>query len=551
VGRGWVSALEPEREILANVIDCKTFHDWHTGCTSAPDRPTGPQPRPQEDSAMIRFFASLTLVVALVTPGLVSMVGAQSAPAGGGHSHSMPGQPMAQTRPPAPARPAPAAAPTVSKQSPAADYTPTVRFRLRTELAEGKMAFVGVGGDIEGVVNPTLRVAEGDVVQIGIINGDGVEHDLVFPEFKAATDRVNRKGASSVTVFRADKSGEFAYFCSMPGHRQAGMEGKFVVGAGKPPAMAAAPLVSIARDPADLPGPLPDGMPRTVAVELEAVELLGRLANETTYNYWTFNGKVPGPFLRVRVGDTVELTLKNHETSRMIHSIDLHAVTGPGGGAVMTQTPPGETRSFRFKALNPGLYVYHCATPMVANHITSGMYGLILVEPPGGLPKVDREFYVMQGELYTDRPFGQPGHDEFSVEKLLAERAEYFVFNGAVGALTAEHPMRAKVGETVRIFFGVGGPNATSSFHVIGEIFDHVYNQGAMGSPGATNVQTTTVPAGGATIVEFKLEVPGRYILVDHALSRLERGLAGFLVAEGADNPEVFHGEGAPSMTGH
>ena len=496
---------------------------------------------------MLPLLTSVLCAVALLAPALASVSSAQTPPMGqmphiGGKS------PMAQNRAPAAAP----AAPKVSKQSPAADYTPNVRFRLRTELAEGKMAFVGVGGDIEGVVNPTLRVAEGDVVQVGIINGDGVEHDVQFPEFKAATDRVNRKGASSVTVFRADKSGEFAYFCSLPGHRQAGMEGKFVVGAGKPPAVATAPpLVSIARDPADLPSPLPAGAPRTVAVELEAVELLGKLANETTYNYWTFNGKVPGPFLRVRVGDTVELTFKNRETSRMIHSIDLHAVTGPGGGAVMTQTPPGETKAFRFKALNPGLYVYHCATPMVANHITSGMYGLILVEPPGGLPKVDREFYVMQGELYTDRPFGQPGHDEFSVEKLLAERAEYFVFNGAVGALTAEHPMKAKVGETVRIFFGVGGPNATSSFHVIGEIFDHVYNQGAMGSPGATNVQTTTVPAGGAAIVEFKLEVPGRYILVDHALSRLERGLAGFLIAEGEPNPEVFHGEGAPSMAGH
>jgi nitrite reductase (NO-forming) len=188
---------------------------------------------------------------------------------------------------------------------------------------------------------------------------------------------------------------------------------------------------------------------------------------------------------------------------------------------------------------------------MVANHISSGMYGLILVEPPGGLPKVDREFYVMQGEIYTDRPFGQRGHDEFSVEKLLAERPEYFVFNGAVGALTAEHPLRAKVGDTVRIFFGVGGPNATSSFHVIGEIFDRVYEQGAVGSPVATNVQTTTVPAGGAAIVEFKLEVPGRYILVDHALSRLERGLAGFLLVEGPDKPEVFHGETTPGTAGH
>jgi nitrite reductase (NO-forming) len=462
----------------------------------------------------------------------------------------MKGHQMTQSRPSAPTKAAPAA-PKVSKQSPAADYTPTVRFRLRTELAEGKMAFVGVGGDIEGQVNPTLRVAEGAVVQIGLINGDGVEHDVVFPEFKAATDKVNRKGASSVTVFRADQAGEFAYFCSLPGHRPAGMEGKIVVGAGKTTVAALPPSVSIARDPADLPGPLPAGPPRTVAVELETVELIGKLANETTYNYWTFNGKVPGPFLRVRVGDTVELTLKNRENSRMIHSVDLHAVTGPGGGAVLTQAPPGETKAFRFKALNPGLYVYHCATPMVANHITSGMYGLILVEPPGGLPKVDREFYVMQGELYTDRPFGQSGHDEFSVEKLLAERAEYFVFNGSVGALTTEHPLKARVGETVRIFFGVGGPNATSSFHVIGEIFDRVYKEAAVGTPPATNVQTTMVPAGGAAIVEFKIEVPGRYILVDHSLSRLERGLAGFLVVEGPADPAVFHGDGAPTMAGH
>jgi nitrite reductase (NO-forming) len=490
---------------------------------------------------MITSRARSTLTVLVAVALLAFAPAADAQHSGGAHPRT------AQAKPPT------APAPKLSKQSPAADYTPTVRFRLRTELAEGKMAFVGIGGEIEGVVNPTLRVAEGAVVQVGLVNNDGIEHDVVFPDFKAATDRVNRKGASSVTVFRADKTGEFTYFCSIPGHRQAGMEGKIVVGGAKAPVAAARPSVSIARDPADLPGPLPAGPPRTIAVDLEAVELVGRLANETTYTYWTFNGKVPGPFVRVRDGDSVELRFKNNADSRMIHSVDLHAVTGPGGGAVMTQTPPGEIKSFKFKALNPGLYVYHCATPMVANHISSGMYGLIFVEPPGGLPKVDHEFYVMQGELYTDRGFGQRGHDEFSVEKLLAERAEYFVFNGAVGALTAEHPMKAKVGETVRIFFGVGGPNATSSFHVIGEIFDRVYDQASITSPPATNVQTTVVPAGGATIVEFKLEVPGRYILVDHALSRLERGLAGFLVVEGPENREVFHGENgaAAGASGH
>ncbi len=491
---------------------------------------------------MISVCTLLMLVLALAVPG--SGFAGDARPAAAGHGH------MAQGV--KPARPAAApAVPKLSKKSPAAEYTPNVRFRLRTELAEGKMAFVGVGGEIEGIVNPTLRVNDGDVVQISLVNNDGIEHDVIFPEFKAGTDRVNRKGASSVTVFRADTAGEYAYFCSLPGHRQAGMEGELVVGGGKGPVVALPPSTSIVRDPADLPPPLPVGPPRTLTVDLEAVELVGKLANETTYNYWTFNGKVPGPFLRVRVGDTVELNFKNRADSRMIHSIDLHAVTGPGGGAVATQAPPGEVKSFGFKALNPGLYVYHCATPMVANHISSGMYGLILVEPLDGLSKVDHEFYVMQGELYTDRPYGQRGHDEFSVEKLLGERPEYFVFNGAVGALTSEHPMKAKVGETVRLFFGVGGPNATSSFHVIGEIFDRVYNQAAIGSPVSTNVQTTTVAPGGATMVEFKLEVPGRYILVDHALSRLERGLAGFLIVEGDENPAIFHSSGAPSMGGH
>jgi nitrite reductase (NO-forming) len=315
------------------------------------------------------------------------------------------------------------------------------------------------------------------------------------------------------------------------------MEGTIVVGEGReePEAVAA----SIVGEPADLPPPVGDRLPRTVKMELEAVELEGQLADGTTYTYWTFNGRVPGPFLRVRVGDTVELTLRNRETSQMIHSIDLHAATGPGGGAEVMQVPPGQGKTFTFKALKPGLYVYHCATPMVAHHVAMGMYGLILVEPAGGLPPVDWEFYVMQGEIYTREPFRERGKKAFSVEKLLAETPEHLVFNGVVGALTEQHPLRANVGETVRIFFGVGGPNFTSSFHVIGEIFDRVYDHASLTVLPLTDVQTTTVPPGGATMVEFDLEVPGRYILVDHALARVERGLVCFLFAEGPDNPET------------
>ncbi len=306
----------------------------------------------------------------------------------------------------------------------------------------------------------------------------------------------------------------------------------------------------IVRDPADLPAPLPIREPQTVRVDLEAVEVEGQLADGTTFTYWTFNRAVPGPFLRVRIGDTLEVHMKNSTNSTMKHSVDFHAVTGPGGGAVMTQTEPGKETMFTAKALNPGLFVYHCATPMVAHHISNGMYGLILVEPEGGLPPVDREFYVMQGDIYTTGAFGQQGLQITDTTKLLNEDPEYIVFNGAVGALTTLKPLKANTGEVVRIFFGVGGPNLTSSFHVIGEIFDRVYDQASLTGAPLTDVQTTLVPPGGATMVEFGLEVPGNYILVDHALSRLQRGLAGFLIVEGSDAPEIF--SGTPSAgSGH
>ena len=309
--------------------------------------------------------------------------------------------------------------------------------------------------------------------------------------------------------------------------------------------------VSVVRLPSDLPGPIGKRAPQRVKVDFETTEVTGQLADGTTYQYWTFNRTVPGPMLRVRVGDTLEVRLKNDADASMIHSVDFHAATGPGGGAAHTQTDPGDTKTVEFKALVPGLYVYHCATPMVAHHIANGMYGLILVEPEGGLPPVDHEFYVMQGELYTQGLFGDKGSQEFSVDKLLDEDAEYVVFNGAVDALTAQHPMKVKVGETVRIFFGVGGPNYTSSFHVIGEIFDKVYPFADVISKPLEGVQTVTVPAGGASMVEFKVDVPGRYILVDHALSRLERGLIGFILADGAPQPDIYKPHSTEEAAGH
>lgn len=295
---------------------------------------------------------------------------------------------------------------------------------------------------------------------------------------------------------------------------------------------AAAPL-DITRAATDLAPPVGTRGHETIKVNLDTVEVIGNLADGASYHYWTFNKKVPGPFVRVRVGDTVEVELTNLADSSERHSVDFHAVTEPGGGADATDTAPGETKGFSFRALKPGLYVYHCAVPMAAQHIANGMYGLILVEPEGGLPPADREFYVMQGEVYTEQEYGTQGKLTESFDRLMNERPEYYVFNGAVNALTGDNALTAKVGETVRIYFGVGGPNKTSSFHVIGEIFDKVYQLASLTTEPLTDVQTITVPPGGAAVVDMTMDVPGEYVLVDHALSRAARGLVGKLVVEG------------------
>jgi nitrite reductase (NO-forming) len=416
---------------------------------------------------------------------------------------------------------------------------PDVRYTLLTGAGTGKLVFVGQGGEMDGVENPVLTADPGDTVEITLTNADNILHDFVIDEFSVHSEQIQDLDSKATVTFTVGEAGEYDYYCSLPGHRQAGMEG--VLRVGEPAAPVAAVAPSIVRNPADLPAPIGDRPPTTVKVDLLAQEVEGQLADGTTFTYYTFNGQVPGPMIRVRIGDTVELRLTNATSSTLSHSIDLHAVNGPGGGAVYTQTAPGETHAFSFKTLNPGVFVYHCATPSVPHHISMGMYGLIVVEPEGGLPPVDKEFYIMQGEIYTEQPFGTQGHLDFSMQKMLAETPEYFVFNGAAGGLTSEeNALYADVGDTVRLFVGVGGPNFTSSFHVIGEIFDRVYPFGSFTSPNLTDVQTISIAPGGAWVVEFTINVPGRYILVDHALSRLERGLVGFLFAEGEDAPDIF-----------
>ena len=296
---------------------------------------------------------------------------------------------------------------------------------------------------------------------------------------------------------------------------------------------------AILTDAPNVPAPITRDHATKVIVNLDVIEKKMRLADGVEYTMWTFGGSVPGKFIRVREGDLVELHLKNASSSTVPHNIDLHAVTGPGGGAANSLTMPGQESIFTFTALNPGLYVYHCATSPVPMHMANGMYGMILVEPKGGLAKVDREFYVMQSEFYTKGDHGAKGVQELDMEKGVEEKPTYVVFNGSVDALTGDKALKAKAGERVRIFIGDAGPNLTSSFHVIGEVFDNVYVEG--GTVAQHNVQTTMIPAGGSSIVEFGVENPGDLILVDHSIFRaFNKGTLGMIKVEGKENKKVF-----------
>lgn len=301
-------------------------------------------------------------------------------------------------------------------------------------------------------------------------------------------------------------------------------------------------MVAELTPPPLVPTPVGKRKAKKLIVDMEIVELEGTMTNGVTYLYWTFDGTVPGSFIRARVGDEIEFHLKNHPDNKLPHNIDLHSVNGPGGGAASSLVAPGHETVFSFKVLNPGIFVYHCATAPVGMHIANGMYGLILVEPEGGLPPVDREYYVMQGDFYTEGKYGEKGFQPFDMQKAIDEQADYVVFNGHVGSMLGDRALEANVGETVRLFVGNGGPNLVSSFHVIGEIFDRVWMEG--GSLVNENVQTTLIPAGGAAMIEFKVDAPGEYLLVDHSIFRaFNKGAMAELMVYGDKNERVFKGK--------
>ncbi|MCM2351171.1 MAG: copper-containing nitrite reductase [Bacteriovoracaceae bacterium] len=410
---------------------------------------------------------------------------------------------------------------------------------LSPAFAEAKMVhytmnasirgYVGVGGKIDGVVNPILTAQRGDMVMITLMGVENMPHDIKFEGHNVKSPLLRKKGDSVDIHFTAEM--DDIYICSLPGHASAGMKGKFMISSTQEDPEEDSPEVDdVVKKANDIPPAINYNTPREVVFDISAVEVESKLDDGSTYEYWTYNGTVPGPMLRVREGDTVVVNLKNLDHD-MVHSIDFHAAQMNHGGAHVLQVPPMETRTLKFVAKKAGLFVYHCATPHVPTHLAKGMYGMILVEPAAGLSVVDQEFYVMQGEYYTKELRGFQGHHQHDEKKLLDEKPTYIVMNGRPQGLTGSNAMKARAGDSVRIFFGAGGPNLISSFHVIGEIFDKVYPYGSFLSVPFFDIQTVLVPAGGATIVEFIIDEPGHYVLVDHSLSRVEKGASAIIEA--------------------
>ena len=315
------------------------------------------------------------------------------------------------------------------------------------------------------------------------------------------------------------------------------------------PGPAQTDVQSVAADPTDVPDPIDRDEPKTHQVTLEVEELTAEVEPDVTYKFLTFDGQVPGPMIRVRQGDTVELTVDNLPDNMMPHNVDLHAVYGTGGGAVATTAAPGEQNKMKFQAKYPGSFIYHCAVPRLDYHISAGMFGMIVVEPKGGLPEVDREFYLGQHELYTDKETGKKGHHKHNMDAMVDENPDYVLFNGGKYAWAAanEGPMTAEVGETVRVFMVCGGPNVSSNFHPIGNVWSRAYRDGGLPEDGdfegyaERNIQTMKVPPGSCMIGEMEMEVPERIKLVDHALSRVRhKGLLAEIDVEGETNEAVY-----------
>jgi nitrite reductase (NO-forming) len=380
-----------------------------------------------------------------------------------------------------------------------------------------------------------VMVPAAGTYEVEFKNTGSALHDVTFADGTTITAEGGKTATGSVTV----PAGGLTFLCSIPGHADAGMKGEVMVEGAAPAATPApdtagavnapvpdpnAPKYTLfdATAPALLPGNVHD-------IDLPIIDKDITVAEGFVVHAWTFGGQVPGPTIRVHLGDTVNVHLTNQGS--MSHSIDFHA-SQTAMDHQMVEIAPGATFTYTFTADYAGVWMYHCGTAPALHHIANGMYGMVIVEPKGGLPKVDEEIALVQSEWYLG-PQRQPV--DYAKANAAAPAPDFVVFNGVANQYK-DNPIQVTTKGRVRAFVLNVGPNVDSSFHVVGTIFDTVTKEGvvlARGNAGGWGSQAVDLAPAQGAIIEFSPQEDGMYPLVTHAFNFVGRGALGIIMAGG------------------
>jgi nitrite reductase (NO-forming) len=381
-----------------------------------------------------------------------------------------------------------------------------------------------------------VAVAAAGTYAVKFVNDGAVQHNLTFADGTKLVADPGQTTAGSITV----PATGITFLCDVPGHAQAGMTGAITVAA---PSVAASPAAGsgTAATSSTLPAPDPNAPPYTLYnpiapavlpgtshdVYLPIVERKMTVATGYVMDVWTFGGTVPGPTIRVHLGDTVRVHLTN--TTTMSHSIDFHA-SQTAMNDQMVEIPARGTWTYTFQADYAGVWMYHCGTPPALQHIADGMFGMVIVEPRGGLAPVGEELAIVQNEWY----FGGQGQiADYAKADSTDPAPDWVVFNGVANQYK-DHPIQVQPGERIRLFVLDVGPNESSSFHIVGTIFDTVISEGVAllpGNSGGWGSQAVALLPAQAAIIELTIPESGMYTMVTHAFNFVGHGAVGSLMA--------------------
>lgn len=421
----------------------------------------------------------------------------------------------------------PAASPAAS-QAPAASQPPSGEVLATLEVT---------GVDL-GFKPSELLVDKVGAYEVKLVNTGSILHDITFPD---GTKIAAKSGETASAVVQVPAEG-LSFICSIPGHADAGMKGTISVkgeAAGGDSHGGPAPVTDVQPDPnAPKYVPRDPKAPAILAgdthdIDLVVEEKLLTVADGFSQAVWTFGGSIPGPVIRVKLGDLVRIHLKNPATSKLPHSVDFHSSLVAWNDE-MTSINPGEEKIYEFKAEYAGVWMYHCGTAPALHHIANGMYGMMIVEPKGGLAKVDQEFAIVQSEWYLG-PQGEPA--SLTKAAAAAPAPDFVLFNGVANQYK-DNPIQIATGKRVRLFILDAGPSIDSSFHIVGTIFDRVIKEGVelkVGNAGGFGSQAVDLSPAQGAMVEFTMAEDGLYPIVTHAFNFVGRGALGLFKAGDGD----------------